>query len=196
MKYFSLDDLEDPVEEKPSTSGIHVEKFLQLHEEKISSVKELTGRLPLPGEIYFLWTVKSFNAFTFIPQIIREHGVIDELILSTYSINIRIIDALARLIDKKLIHQVSMIISDSIKTRLPKVYDHLMVLVEQKPVRVRYAWTHAKISLIRSGENYYDVEGSGNWGENAMHEQYIITNSKKTFEFRKKEINGINAIAV
>lgn len=196
MKYFSLDDLDDPLEEKPSNSGIHIEKFLQLHEERISSVKELTGRLPLPGEIYFLWTVKSFNAFTFIPLIIREHGVIDELILSTYSINIRIIDALARLIDKKLIHQVSMIISDSIKTRLPKVYDHLMVLVEQKPVRVRYAWTHAKISLIRSGENYYDVEGSGNWGENAMHEQYIIINSKKTFEFRKKEINGINAIAV
>lgn len=196
MKYFSLDDLEDPVEEKPSTSGIHVEKFLQLHEARISTVKQLTGLLPTDGEIFFLWTVNSFNAFTFIPLIIHDHGVIDELIIATYSINIRIIDALVRLIDKKLIHQVDIFISDSIKTRLPKVYDHLMALVEQKPVRVYYSWTHAKIALIRSGENYYDVEGSGNWGENAQHEQYVLVNSKSVFEFRKKEINGINAIAV
>lgn len=197
MKYFSLDEIEETVDEKPSTSGIHVEKFLQLHVEKISSVKQLTGRLPADGEAYFLWTVNSFNAFTFIPLIIREHGVIDELILATYSINIRIIDALVRLIDKKLIHQVDIFISDSIKTRLPKVYDHLMALVEQKPVRVFYSWTHAKIALIRSGDFFYDVEGSGNWGENAQHEQYVFANSKRVFEFRKKEIiHGINAVAV
>ncbi len=187
--------MEDPDEDqqKAEKSGILIERFLQLHEARIESIKDLAGRIPLDGEIFFLWTVNSFNAFTFIPFIIKECGTIQELLLSTYSINIRIIDALVRLIDKGLIKSVDIFISDSIRSRLPKVYDHLMAFVETKPVRVIYSWNHSKIALIRAGDNYFDVEGSGNWGENAQHEQYVFLNNRNVFEFRKNEIlNGIN----
>ena len=194
-KFFNIDDIDDPGDDQPNadTSGIRIERFLQLHEQRIESIKDLTGRIPGDGEIFFLWTVNSFNAFTFIPFIIKECGPIQELILATYSINIRIIDALVRLIDKGLILSVDIFISDSIRSRLPKVYDHLMALVASKPVRVMYSWNHAKIALIRSGDHYFDVEGSGNWGENAQHEQYVFLNNKNVFEFRKNEIlHGIN----
>lgn len=198
-KFFDIECLgEEPKATGQETrSGILVEKFLDSHEERIESIKDLTGRLPVEGEIFFLWTVNSFNAFTFIPFLIKECGAIDELILATYSINIRIIDALTRLIDKGRVRSVDIAISDSIRSRLPKVYDHLMILCETKPVRVRYAWNHAKISLIRCLDHHFVVEGSGNWGENAQHEQYVFLNSAKVFEFRKNEIiHGINAATV
>ena len=195
-KFFNIDDLQQQTEAtgKPDKSGILVEKFLQLHERRIESIKDLAGRIPIENEIFFLWTVNSFNAFTFIPYIIKECGVIEELVIATYSINIRIINSLIRLIDKQLIVSVVIIISDSIRQTNTKVYDHLLSVTAQKPIRVIYAWNHAKVALIRAGGNFFDVEGSGNWAENAKHEQYIFLNSKRVFEFRKNEIiNGINA---
>jgi hypothetical protein len=195
-KFFDIEELGDPRGDQQTAdkSGILIERFLQLHESRIESIKDLAGRIPEPGEIFFIWTVNSFNAFTFISFIIKECGPIQELVLATYSINIRIIDALVRLIDKGLVLSVDIFISDSIRSRLPKVYDHLMALVETKPVRVKYSWNHAKIALIRAGDHYFDVEGSGNWGENAQHEQYVFLNNKSVFEFRKNEIlNGINS---
>ncbi|MFZ4522992.1 MAG: hypothetical protein ACOYNC_14880 [Bacteroidales bacterium] len=197
-KFFNIEDLEEnPRDELPEEkSALLVIRFLQVHYERIESIKNLIGRPPMQDEAYFLWSVNSFNAFTFIPYIINECGVISELIISTYSINIRIIDALIRLIDKDQILSVHIFISDSIRSRLPKVYDHLMALVDTKPVRVIYSWNHSKIALIRAGEHFFDVEGSGNWGENAQHEQYVFANSEKLYEFRKYEIlHGINCTA-
>jgi len=191
-RFFNIDDLEDQqVDMEPEDrSGILAETFLNTHEHRVESLKLLSGNLPSPGEILFLWTVNSFNAFTFIPFILRQCGTIDELLLSTYSINIRIIDALVKLIDRGKVCSVEIFISDSIKSRLPKVFDHLSAQVEKRRgiITVHYAWNHSKIALIRSGDSYFDVEGSGNWGENAQHEQYIFLNSRKVFEFRKNEI--------
>jgi hypothetical protein len=193
-RFFSIEDLDKKtVIKNPDKSGSMVEKFLQIHGEKIESIKQLTGRIPEENEIFFLWTVNSFNAFTFIPFIIKEAGTIFELIISTYSINLRIIEALIKLMDSGKIGWVSIYISDSIRGRLPKVYDQLITLAEKYPVDVTYAWNHSKIALIKTQDHYFDVEGSGNWGENAQHEQYIFLNSKSVFDFRKNEIiNGIH----
>ena len=198
--FFYIEDLDKEVSIEASDedkSGILAEKYLSIHEHRVEAIKHLTGRIPQEGEVFFLWTVNSFNAFTFIPFIIKECGVIQELVLSTYSINIRIIDALIKLIDRQLILKVDIFISDSIRSRLPKVYDHLISLVDQKPVRVHYSWNHSKIALIRTSDHHFDVEGSGNWGENAQHEQYVFVNSRQVFEFRKKEIlYGIDSGAI
>ena len=185
---FDILDITDGSETLDEKSGILVEQFLLMHGQRIESIKKLLGRIPLEGEVFFLWTVNSFNAFTFIPYILKECGIIEELILSTYSINIRIIDALVRLIDSGMIKQVEIFISDSIKSRLPKVYDHLMAVVENKPVRVIFTRNHSKIALIKTDDHFFNIEGSGNFSENAAHEQYVFLNSRKIYEFRKKEI--------
>ena len=185
---FDILDITDGSETLDEKSGILVEQFLHMHGQRIESIKNLLGRIPQEGEVFFLWTVNSFNAFTFIPYILKECGIIEELILSTYSINIRIIDALVRFIDSGMIKQVEIFISDSIKSRLPKVYDHLMAVVENKPVRVIFTWNHSKIALIKTDDHFFNIEGSGNFSENAAHEQYVFLNSRKIYEFRKKEI--------
>lgn len=186
---FDVDELlSDTVDAPDDKSGVLVEQYMRMHGERVENIKNLFGRIPAPGEIFFLWTVNSFNAFTFIPYIIRECGIIEELMISTYSINVRIINALVKLIDAGKLKQVSIFISDSLKSRLPKVYDHLMAVSDNKPIEVLYAWNHSKIALIRTADHYFDLEGSGNFSENAAHEQYIFLNNRKIFEFRKNEI--------
>jgi len=167
-------------------------KFDKIHCERIETVDQLIGKLPSEGDVIFIWTVNSFTAWTFIPMIITQCGIIEELIISTYSINIRIIDSMIDKIEKGKIRSVQIFINESIRNRLPKVYDHLMALIEKYPVTVHYAWNHSKISLIKTEDHQFIVEGSGNWGENAQHEQYVFINSKKVYEFRKSEILGID----
>lgn len=190
---FSFDDLRKHIEteetrnNEESKDDIKRDNFMKIHTAKVETLKELNGRLPQCGEIFFLWTINSFNAFTFIPYIIRECGFIDELLITTYSINMRIVDSLIRYIDKGKIKHVSLFISDSIKFRMPKVYDHLSALVAHRAdvLKIFYSWNHSKVTLINAGGNFYDVEGSGNFSENAQHEQYIFLNSKEVYDFRK-----------
>lgn len=190
---FSFDDLKKHIdtEEKrnneESKDDIKRDNFMKIHTAKVETLKELNGRLPQCGEIFFLWTVNSFNAFTFIPYIIRECGLIDNLVITTYSINRRIVDSLIRYIDKGKIKHVELFISDSLKFRMPRVYDHLSALVAHRAdvLRVIYSWNHSKVTLIEAGGNYFNVEGSGNFSENAQHEQYVFLNSKEVYDFRK-----------
>ena len=83
------------------------------------------GRLPERDECMFLWTVNSFNAFTFIPYVLKYGGIIDRLSVTTYSINKRIIDALVRYMDSGQIKNVDLLLSDSLKYRVPLIIDHL-----------------------------------------------------------------------
>lgn len=53
---------------------------------------------------------------------------------------------------------------------------------------VKYAWNHSKVTLLRSSDNHFVIEGSGNFSDNSRHEQYIFLNSKKVFYFRKNWI--------
>lgn len=189
--YFSLDELKPtlpaPLEESSGALGI---QFLDIHNLKLESIKHLLGRLPIENEIFFIWTLKSFNAFTFIPYLIKYAGLIDELIISTYSINKRILAALIKLLDAGKIRQVQINISESIKHRMPTVVDELESAkgLYNQVLKVHYSWVHAKVSLARIGSEKYIVEGSGNWAENAKHEQYIFLKNDSVFEFRKQWI--------
>ena len=187
QRRFSIDEIKIPAKEPIlDKAGFLAETFYKVHCEKINSIKNLITRLPDIGEIFFLSTLNSFNAFTFVPFIIKNCGIIDELIITTYSINIRIIDALIKQIDLGNIRKVDLLISYSLKARLPKVYDHLSALeTNRKNVTVNYSWNHSKVTLIRSQHNYYIVEGSGNFSENAQFEQYIFLNNETVYRFRK-----------
>ncbi len=193
-KLFSLDEIKQtPV--ASDKSELEVTRFIDAQQHKIGGVKELLNRLPAPGEAFFLWTVNQFNAFTFIPYLIDNAKRIDDLMISTYSINIRIIDALSSFVRNNLVGNVYILISDSAKFRIPAVVDHLeQFRISFPQVTVRYAWNHSKITLMRCDDQFYVIEGSGNFSENSRHEQYIFFNSQQIYEFRRKwivdEIHG------
>ncbi len=168
-------------------------RFLAEHYQKIESLKNLGGRLPNPGEVFFLFTLNSFNAFTFIPYIISKQGQIQELVISTYSINQRILQAFIKLMDAGDLLQVHILISDSIKFRVPKVADQLQHLTTIYPGRltINFGWNHSKITLIKTAHAHFVAEGSGNWSENAANEQYILLNNEQVYNFRKGCVEGI-----
>lgn len=187
-KIFSLNELNKKSEEiqsqRTDQSSIHAARFLEKHNIKLDNLKSLTGRFPDPGEAFFLWTLNSFNAFTFIVYVIKTHGSITDLTLSTYSINDRILTSLIKWYDKGHIGKVNISISDGIRQRNPRIYDQLESQKRNRDIDIRYTWNHSKVTLMKTPEHHFVVEGSGNFSENAAHEQYLFTNDSALYDFR------------
>ncbi|VDH05874.1 hypothetical protein [Bergeyella zoohelcum] len=183
-KFFSLKDFSEKKElPKLGESKSH-SAYLNSHLERIDNLNDLV-RIPQEGEIFFLHTVKAFNAFTFIPWLAKRH-FIEELYASTYSISRRVIEALQELQQKGRIGEVTLLISDSMIKRNPVTIDVLEGVAKHNAnFQVKYFWNHSKVCLIKAGDFHLVLEGSGNWSENAQLEQYVLANSEAVFNFRK-----------
>ncbi len=191
-KLFDLDELHEQAEQNAG-AGILKDNYLDVHLAKVDSIKNLNGRLPLEGEIFFLWTINSFNAFTFIPYMIKQHGQIDELLITTYSMSSRILNALTHYIEKGKIEKVHILISDSVKFRLPKVQDQLVVLCNQRPGQfiVSYAWNHAR---DHTDENSRDLSWSkvlGNFSELTQQLEHNIFRQKECLSSKRNKIHDL-----
>lgn len=181
---------ENQCQQRNDTSMARTIQFESMHIEKISNIKDLCGRIPSHNEFMMLWTLNSFNAFTFIVYAIKHIGTIKELTFSTYSLNERILSSLCRWYDAGEIQSVNILISDSIRHRTPKIYDLLCSQSSTRNINVSYAWNHSKVILMDVGGNNLVVEGSGNFSENALNEQYIFLNNKQAYDFRKQCLGG------
>ena len=192
MPLFDLSSITKPLPADSGSGLVLKERFLNLHLKKIESIKLLVGQPPVKDEVFCLWTLNSFNAFTFIPFMIKEHGKINELIISTYAISSRILNAFTNYIEKDLIAGIHITISDSIKYRQIKNFEELTLMQSRYPgFTVSYGWNHSKITLIQNAQGYFVIEGSGNYSENAQHEQYMFMNSQPLYMFRKACIQSI-----
>lgn len=181
---------EEIKEEKPSE--LFVSKYIAAHYQKISSLENDLMRVPTPEEFFFLQSDTAFNAFTFIPFVAKTYPI-KELYASTYSISRKVIDALVELHDKGMIEQITLLISDSMIKRNPVTIDNLMGICSSRPnFKALYAWSHAKVCLLKTHDFHFVIEGSGNWAENAHYEQYVFANSKGLYDFRKELFTNVN----
>jgi len=178
-----LFDLGDLIEELRSAK-MYSKRFEMMQTMKVNNLKELCGKLPEESEIFFIETRKSFTAFTFIVYTLKQTGRIDNLFIATYSTNDRIINAIVRWYDKGLIGKIHLHMSETIKFRMPKIYQRLQILEANGTITLSFAWTHKKITCMSTPSGYFVVEGSGNYGENALEEQYTFLKSKDIYEFR------------
>ena len=182
-RFFDYKELSDKPKDE-ETSEVWVSKYLATHFDKVANLEDDLTRIPTPGEFFFLQSDTAFNAFTFIPLIARRYPV-KELYACTYSISRRVIEALIELHDKGMIEQVTLLISDSMIKRNPVTIDNLMAMTSTRPnLKVLFAWSHAKICLLRTHDFHFVIEGSGNWSENAHYEQYLLANDKGLYDFR------------
>ena len=171
-----------------SGAGSFVSKYLAAHYQKLAKLEEDLQRLPESEEFFFLQTDNSFNAFTFIPWILKQKKV-RHLYATTYSINQKVIMSLMGFHRQGLVDEITLLVSDSLIKRVPATADLLAAMSREYPnVKVLFAWVHAKVALLETNEDHYVIEGSGNWSENAYYEQYTFANCKGLFEFRKKLI--------
>jgi hypothetical protein len=181
-RFFNLK-AQQPKEIGEKLPEVWMSKYLITHFEKIATASDLI-KIPTPGEFSFLQSDKAFNAFTFIPLVSSLYPI-KHLYASTYSISRKVIDALVELYDSGKIEAVTLLVSDSMIKRNPITIDNLMAMAKDRPnFEVLYAWSHAKVCLLQTHHDYYVIEGSGNWSENAQYEQYCFANSKELFDFR------------
>lgn len=186
----ALFDLKSPPQPSPKEreqeSEVFTSKYLVSHYQKVSCLENDLLRVPTPEEFFFLQSDTAFNAFTFIP-LVANHYPIKELHASTYSISRKVISALIEMHDKGQIERITLLVSDSMIKRNPLTIENLMAMASSRPnVTVLYAWVHAKVCLLKTHEDFFVIEGSGNWSENAHYEQYTFANSKGLYDFRMK----------
>ena len=182
--YFDLTDLQREM----TDSCLCSQRFESLLTFKLNNLRELCGRLPEDDEAFFIETKKSFTAFTFIVYVIKWTGRVNHLYIATYSTNERIINALLRWRDKGLLGDIHLHVSETLQFRMPKVFARLVELQRCGVITLTYSWSHKKITCLDTPCGQFVVEGSGNYGENSMEEQYVFLKNKKVYEFRIQRI--------
>lgn len=182
---------DEAVNQQQNKQSAEVERYLRLHTDALNNINELKGRLPYKDEFFFIWTLKSFNTFTFIQYLINNCGNIDHLTITSYNMSRVVISAIMELVDKGAIKNVHIVLSDVSKSRFPRTYELLTLEADKREnVTASFSWNHSKVALAHINDNYYVIEGSGNFADNSRHEQYIFANSKKIYEFRNKWIRN------
>jgi hypothetical protein len=182
------------IEAKEKVSEQWTSKFIASHFLKIQSLEDDLLRLPTEDEFMFLQTDKAFNAFTFIPLVAKLFPI-KELYASTYSISRKVIEALIEMHDRGMIEQITLLVSESMIKRNPTTIENLQAMCTSRPnIKVLYAWTHAKICIMKTQDFHFVIEGSGNWAENAHYEQYLFANSVGLYHFRKQLFTTIDMI--
>ena len=182
------------VKKEEKINEVWTSKYIASHFQKIESLENDLMRVPTKDEFFFLQTDKAFNAFTFIPFVAKIYPI-KELYACTYSISSRVIDALIEMHDKGMIEQITLLISESMIKRNPKTIDNLKAMCTSRPnMKVLYAWSHAKVCLMKTHDFHFVIEGSGNWAENAHYEQYLFANSKGLYDFRLQLFTTIKMI--
>ncbi len=173
-------------EKAEGNSSAFTSKFLNITVDIIEKLSQDLVKLPEPGEIKFLQTIQAFNGFTFV-ELISRLGYIEELSASTYSISMKVVEALQELQRIGRIGKINLLISDSMQKRNPKISDTINAWATVNPqVTVIYAWNHSKVTLLKTETSYFCIEGSGNWGENACYEQYVLANDETVYNLRRK----------
>lgn len=193
-KFFDFNKPKEISEKKEKPSAVWTSKYVVSHFQKIESIENDLLRVPTEGEFFFLQSDKAFNAFTFIPFVAKTYPI-KELFASTYSISRKVIDALIEMHDKGMIEQITLLISESMIKRNPVTIENLKAMCTTRPnIKVLYAWSHAKICIMKTSDFHFVIEGSGNWAENAHYEQYLFANDKGLYDFRKQLFTNVEMI--
>ena len=108
--------------------------------------------------------------------------------LHRYSTNERIINALLRWRTKGLVGDIHLHVSETLQFRMPKVFAKLVELNRDGVISLTYSWSHKKITCLDTPRGQFVVEGSGNYGENSMEEQYVFLKNRHIYEFRSQRI--------
>lgn len=190
-RYFDISKLKDPSPAKDPSR--HFEsKYLLAHFENVNKLEGQLKRLPSAEEFFFLQTNNSFNAFTFLPFVCK-YVKVRRLYASTYSISRKVITALMELHSRGFVDEITLLISDSMVKRNPMTIDVLLSVAAANPnLKVLFGWNHSKVCLLeaisldcaRGDSDYFVIEGSGNWSDNAAMEQYTFANCKGLYDFR------------
>lgn len=189
---------EDKIENKKNSFELLInakvlkQKDVDLIFERIGSVKDLCG-LPKKGEHIRVITQKTFTSTDFLIWIAEQETIV-KLNLAVYRMNIKNSAILKDMHTKQKFH-LNIVLSSFFKTnKKAEVWHDLIADYARntKNVNLIYCSNHAKIMCIKTKDNYYVIEGSGNMGSNSNIEQYMLDNCEDVYNFHSSWIEELS----
>lgn len=165
-------------------------KYQEKNKQTINSIKEIG--VPLHGEQLRIITMKSFNTIAFIEMIAKKE-IIEDMVLVIFAINKEAAKSIVDLYQTSRIKNIDLIIS-SVRNAGHRIKSLAVQYLKQNNIPITFVNSHAKISALKTKENAYIIEGSGNFSYNGRIEQYIIDNDSKLFEWTKKWVSDMKVL--
>lgn len=173
-------------------SAAKLARYEALQTAKVAKIEE-NLKIPVPGEVAFVWTTNQFNTMAFILWIIKHLGAIESLTISTYSIGATSINTIMRWYDTGDIKEIYFYIASYAKRINAKNIDLIQAQANSRQsITVGFGFNHSKVLLAKTAGAYITITGSGNFSENAYNEQYTLCNDKQIYDFYYENIRADN----
>ncbi|MHA7822463.1 hypothetical protein ACVVIH_06845 [Chryseobacterium arthrosphaerae] len=183
-KFFDVQHIKEESEYSECLTGAF-STYLNHQLDQVDNVDDLV-RMPAEGEVFFLHTEKEFSIFTFVLWVSRRL-FIDELFISSGVIGIKVVESLLHLHKNGRIGSIRILIHRKEKTTNSTVYQTLKSAEEDNSnISVITKNNNSKVGLIKAGEFHLVLEGSGEWDDIAVFNQFILTNQEQVYKFRKR----------
>ena len=143
---------------------------------------------PKPGEQLHIVSASRFNFWTICPALIEWCGdYVDEVFVSTWTVNFSNVRELLDLLDVGKIGTSSWAVGSYFKKRETSIYAMLADGLLKRGGRIVAFENHSKVLLVsdKKNDNWYCVEGSANMTSNPRLEQFFIANSKELYDFHR-----------
>ena len=148
--------------------------------EIISSLSDI--RLPEKNEQMRIRTQTQLNMISIIVKIVLEKEKIDELTISTYTLNKEAFAVLENLVNSGRVKKLNLLISSSYNFREPDWSKEIRKRSIKMGISLVFAWFHFKIALARCGTDFFQIEGSMNFSTNNMAEQLVFENNEEVYD--------------
>jgi len=146
------------------------------------NIREL--KPPEKGEQLRIRTQQRFNLLLVLLILIENYEVVDEITIASYTFNKETFYTLIQMLENGKLKRLNLVLAPFFKIRQFKYYEELKnVCKKTNNVHLTFAHSHLKITVIKAGENYYQMEGSMNYSANQMAEQIVIENNKDVYDF-------------
>ena len=86
-------------------------------------------------------------------------------------------------------------ISETIKFRMPKVFERLMQLYREGTIELSFSWSHKKITCLDTTAGYFVVEGREITGKMQWKSSMYSLKNKEVYEFRSGR-SGQNGVKI
>jgi len=171
---------------KPNSISLVNKEKIKLSINKVSNI----GGMPQTNSQLRIITKSVINSFDILLSVFENSNKIEDLTIVSYRIGKKVVIELNELQKQNKIKNITILISGGMRRLMPDVYNAVKSFESEKFI-IKEAESHAKITLIKSNNNFYVIEGSGNMNTNAKIEQYIIDNDILLYNFHKDWIDKI-----
>lgn len=148
-------------------------------------------KIPKKTEQCHYLSAKSIETVYLIKKIIEEYGTIHNLNCLVFSINRKNAQHIINLKNKEYIKNVEFTVSTIRNKAEDENINSYKMLIRQNNIKLRFAYSHAKIILAKTENDYFIIETSANLINAAKYEHYVISNDKKLYEYYQMAISKI-----